>query len=430
MRYRHYLLSLGVVLGMMMSASAATADPPDIYDWSHPKAPVMIHTEGSLVFLGQDREPRRAYEWDAVGGDNNQSLFVPDLDNDGAYDFVGAGEPTFALHDTSNPAWSIEGGCEQVHVADFAADDKLDIMCRGRTDIEVYTHDQQSIWSVDLNVPLEWCRAGDYNGDTKADLECKFRGRDTYTRIDVNEGDFIAQKSDESKLDPGAIDLDEASPVSSKVWKGEREFDFNGDGTAEESIQADGDALVLKSRSKDKAIARVELDDEVKAGLVKNLDGEGQPEIVAVTDDTITVLDTEGETLGTDPVDADDYERRPVAALDSVYARGFEDEEKAQKTVKEAQDRLAECYSDRIDSGLFVGIGQVIYKLQIGSDGEVTNLEQMHSALRDEEIEGCAENILEGLDYPGPKSKEDGENKDGKANLNVTLKFTFADEPR
>jgi hypothetical protein len=428
MTHRHVLCSLGLAVGLLVAASSASAETPEIFDWSHEKAPVLVHTEGGLVFLGKDRAPRRAYDWDRAEGDKSQSLFLPDLDGDGNYEIVGAGDPTFALHESSNPAWSIEDGCDQAIVADFAANDKMDVMCQDGDAIDIYTHDDQKIWSAELGVGLEWCRAGDINGDLKADIECKLDGRDKYTRIDVNGGKLMTQSSEEVELDKGTVELEEASPVDSKVWTGTKEFDLNGDGTAEESLKADGSAIVIQSRSKDKAVARIELDGEVQAALVKNIDGKKTPEIVALTNDEIVVTDAEGETLGTYPVDADDYERRPVAAIDSIYARGFKSSKKAQKVVREARDQLAACYSDRIEGGLFVGIGQVIYKTHIDDEGGVERIEKMHSAIRDREVEGCAEDVLEDLEFPSPAKKEEGEGRK-KATVNITLKFTFADEP-
>ncbi len=410
----------------LLGAATAGAEQNHLYDWSSSEAPVLVETDQGLIFLGQDREPWRAYQWNRAGGEKQEGSFMVDMDDDGETEIVGAGDPTFKLDQNSNPDWSLEEGCDQVIVANFAADDKLDVMCKSGSEIAIYTHDRQKIWSGDMGVNLEWCRAGDINGDLQNDLECKYRGRDTYVRID-SEGEILASESKETEIPDDAVDLAEPSPVGETVLNGEREFDLNGDGTAEETLKADGQAVVIQSRSKDKAVARMELDGEPKTAIIKDLDGKGTPEIVVLTGSNIVVANGKGEKLGTYSSDASDYSRYPVASLDSVYARGFKETKQAQKTVKDAKAELAECYERRVRGTLVVGIGQVIWKVYVDGDGKVSGTEKMHSSLNDDQIEKCALDVLEGLDYPAAKSSKDKEGE-AKGTLNITLKFTFADE--
>lgn len=417
------------VMGMAMSASAEEDDGPKVFDWPSQEAPALVQTEEGVVFIGKDRQPYRAYHWDAADGEKTRSSFIIDLDQDGSPDFIGAGDPTFAVKTNSDPLWNIEGGCDQVVVADFyQGDDVWDVMCRNRGEISIYTHDKQEYLSMDLGVSMDWCRAGDINGDLVADLECKYRGRDSYVRID-SEGEIIAEESEETRLSDDAVTYDEPSPVDAKkVLAGEAKFDLDGDGSAEENLLADGKALVFQSASAKKALARVELGDEVKSALVKNLDGKDAPEVVAVTDEHIVVLSGKGKKLGEYPVEADDYKRYPVAQLDSVYANGFADNGKAQKAVEDAQKELAKCYSRRVRGNLVVGIGQVILKVFVDEKGEVTDVEKVHSAINDKKVESCAEGVLDDLDYPKAKTGEDEDS--AKATVNVRMKFTFADKPK
>ncbi len=420
-----------VTLAAMLLAGATSASATEgrLYDWSSSEAPVLVENEHGLIFLGKDREPWRAYHWDRAEGDEHDGSYIVDMDNDGKHEMIGAGDPTFKLEQDSHPEWSLEKGCDQVIVADFGAGKSLDLMCQRGSHVAIYTHDQQKIWSADMGVTMDWCRAGDINGDLQADLECKYRGRESFIRID-SEGEILAQGTEETEIPEDAVDLDEAQPVGAEILEGEREFDLNGDGTAEESLLADGEAVVLQSRSKDKAVARIELDGKPASAIVKNLDGEGTPEIVILTDSSIVVADGSGEKLGTYSANAREYERYPVANLDNVYARDFSDTEKAQQTVRDAQSDLAGCYERRVRGTLVVSTGQVIWKVYVDENGEVSGTEQMHSDLGDETVESCALDVLKGLDYPAAKKAEDSEEESSnRATVNVTLKFTFADRP-
>lgn len=419
------LMLAALALVWTVGPATASAQGGQLYDWPAEEAPVMVESESGLIFLGKDREARRAYQWERADGDKKQGLFVTDMDKDGETEVVGAGKPTFALHQSSNPAWIIEEGCDQVIVAQFAASDKLDVMCQRGSEIAIYTHDRQKIWSIDMGVDIAWCRAGDFNGDLQNDLECKFDGRETYTRLD-SEGELLAKSSEEEKLKGHEVDLEQKQPVGSAVIDGDEEFDLNGDGATEESLKADGRSLIIQSRSKDKAVARTDVGGEIQSALVKNLDGKGKSEIVVLTDSQVAVLNHKGKKLGAYSTNARAYERFPVAKLESVYARNFTDKKKAQKAVKEAQDRLAQCYERRVEGTLVVGVGQVILKLYVGKDGEVSNIERMHSEIEDDDVEDCAKGVLKSLDYPKPKTGEDGKAKE--ATVNVTMKFTFADE--
>lgn len=409
-----------------MFVSEARAETPRLYDWGAKEAPVLVTNDSGVIFLGENRKAWRAYSWERAEGENKEGLFLVDLDQDGSSDVVAAGEPTFAIRSNSNPWWTLDEGCRQVIVANFAADDKPDIMCNQGTEIGIYTHDRQKVWTLDLGVRLDHCKAADINGDLKADLECRYADREAWIRVDA-EGDILAQESEESEIEETENGFDQASPVSSEVWEGEKEYDLNGDGTAEESIVADGSALVLKSRSKKKAVARTDVGGEIRAALVKNLDGEGEPEIVALTDSRIVVLDNEGEKLGSYSSDAGEYKRYPVAKLKNAYGRKFADNNKASAAVEEANEKFAKCYEDRVRGKLLVGTGEVILNAYIGKDGSVDRIELMHSAIDDDEVESCAKDVLRGLEFPKPKKKEDGEGRQ-TAKMNVILQFTFADE--
>ncbi|MFB6263793.1 MAG: AgmX/PglI C-terminal domain-containing protein [Bradymonadaceae bacterium] len=421
MRPRSYLAGVLVVVLVGLVAGTASAETPELYDWPVDRAPVLVRTEGGLIFLGDDAKPWRAYSWNESEGEKHDPVHIVDIDNDDEPEIVGAGSPTFAIETNGNPSWSLEEGCDQVVLANFVSRDNLGVLCRKGDEVAIHTHDLQKVWSAELGVELDWCRASDINGDLKSDVECKYAGRKSFIRIDA-KGDILAQSAKEPEMDDSA-EHDEVAPYdAATLLKGEKEFDLNGDGAVEESMVVDGSAVVFQSRSKKKAVARAELDGEPKSAYVENLDGEGGLEVVVVTDQTLYVIDSKGKISGEYSVDAGDYERYPVAKLSSVYARGFGDNAAAQKKVEKHQDALADCYADRVAGNLFVGIGQVLLKVHVDGEGAVQRVEKMHSAIRDEEVESCATDVLEGIDYPGAKGGEDAE-----ATVNVNMKFTFAD---
>jgi hypothetical protein len=416
------------ILGLAATVSAQddSDDGKDLYDWPAKEAPVMVHDAGSVVFIGADREPYRAYSWDAADGDKIKSTFIMNLDNEDGDDVIGVGKPTFALKTNSDPMWNIEAGCDQLIIANFyEADDRLELMCRRGTTISILNDQKEKVWSTNMGVRMDWCRAGDINGDLKADLECKYRGREAYVRID-SSGEFITQESEETKLTDSDVSHPRPDPVdASGLLSGKDTVDLNGDGQRNETLNAKGSKLVFGSTAKKEPTATVDLGGKITTALVKNLDGEGTQEIVAIAGDKIVVLSGAGEKLGTYAADAREYRRYPVADLQSVYAQGFTDNAKAQKVVEEAKKKLGACYERRVRGNLFVRIGEVIMKPHVDADGDVTNVEKIHSGIRDKQVERCATNVLEDLDYP-KASTEDG--NDGKANVNIVMKFTFADK--
>lgn len=419
-------LSVALVALLALSVPAVATAEGSLYDWQSKDAPVMVTNDSGVFFVSSEQKVNRAYSWDRASGENKQDLYVVDLDNKGGFEVVGAGDPTFALNSSGDPFWTLEEGCDEVIVADFAADDKLDIMCNRGTAVHIFTWDRQKVWSLDPEISIDHCRGGDVNGDLKMDLECVFQRRDEWIRID-SSGKILAESSSEQEIPEDGIDLDEAQPVSKKVWTGEREYDLNGDGATEESIAADGSSIVIQSRSKKSAVARTDLGGTVEAAMVKNIDNEGSPEIVALTSSDIVILDEKGEVVEKFPANTRSYSRKPVADFESVYARKFSDKKKATEAVRAAEEDFASCYADEVRANFPTGTGQVILKGYVGADG-LENIEMMHSAINDSDVEKCAQDVLRGLDFPKPASADD-EESDEQATLNVVINYTFEDRP-
>ncbi len=384
-------LICSLILSSMALASTASAkgSKAKVYDWPDSEMPVLVTTDSGLIFITNKKRPHRVYSWhEHNDGKNSKHVYLVDLDKDGSYEVVGAGKPTFVLHTNSDPWWQLEKGCDQTIVADFVADDKLDVFCNNRKSMKVYTYDGQFVWELSLGRRIDYCRAGDHNGDLKADLECKFHGSSHWARVD-SSGQVTAKDLDAPEIPEGAVDLDEATPAPTD------------------------DALK-------KAVAKVKLDGDLEAGLVKDLDGDGKKETVAVTKKSIYVIAADGKTFKKYPASTHKYKRKPFAKLNSVYANNFKDTDKAQKVVNGLQDKLSKCYASRVRHNQFTGTGQLLLTVNVNDKGKVTRIDMLHSGIHDKKVESCAKKVLKHGDFP----KATG----GTGTVNVNMKYTFQDE--
>ena len=419
-RWKHLLLVAAILFGGSLAASEVSAQTR-IYDWPSDQYPVLMVKKGTLLFVDKDKKVSRAYSWRAEnGGEVGRTVYVVDVNQEGGPEIVGSGTPTFVLNTDSNAIWAHKEGCEQLIVANFVADDKLDMMCNNGKELKVYTYDGQFVWSLSLGRRIEYCRAGDWNGDLMADLECKYRGRSTYARVE-SDGSVIQAEVDEHEIDKDQLEIGEVSPSPASLLEGKQHFDLDGDGHPDERINADGNAVVIGSKAKDKALARVELDGEAQTAVVKDVDGDGKKEIYVATSKTLYVIGPDGKKIGDYPTSARRYDRSPLAELKSVYANGFgENNEKAQKTVDELQDKLSRCYADRVRRNPFAGTGQMLLQVAVDEKGGVKKVNKVHTDITDKDILECAKSALERGDYPKAK---------GSGSINVNINYTFVDKP-
>lgn len=414
------MLSLLIVACLTALASSAAAETT-IYDWTNPETPVVVRNASGLIFIGKDKRPIRAYRWKETNkGPQGQTVFFTDMDQDGSFEIVGAGKPTFVLQTNSDPLWQLEDGCDQVIVADFVADNKYDLMCQNGKEIKVYTHDGQFVWSLSLGRRIDECRAGDYNGDLKADLECQYRGMKKHALIE-SKGEIINPETDEQNISGEGIELDRAAPVDTAILDGKTYVDLNADGHDDEYLKADGEALVIGSKAADTAIGRVELDGKPLAALIKDVDADGNTEVVAVTEDTIYLIAADARDVQKFAASANKYKRKPVAQLDSVYANGFgENNDKAKAAVEAARDNLSKCYASRVKHSQYTGVGQLIMEVHAAASGKVEKVSRVHSEINDAKVENCVKKALKRVDLPKAA--------DENAKINVIMKMTFADE--
>lgn len=403
-----------IVLGMISIPSTSFAQ--DIYDWSEPELPVLITTKGALIFIGKEKMPIRVYSWKASKGKNKKSSFIVDMDGDGKPDVVGAGKPIFVLNHMSDPVAYNKKGCNQVLVADFVADEKLDIACVNGKGITVYTHDLQMAWTAKINKNIKFCRAGDVNGDLKAELECR-HGK-SWARFDGSNGELIAgETKTEEVTHPISVGIDPADP---DILNGKRAFDFDGDGTSEETLVVDGNAVAIRSHSKKVGLARFTLKSAPITALVKDIDGDKKVEIIIVTKKEILIASPDGKHTKSYSLNPKKYKRTPLAKLDSVYGNGFSDDKAAQKVVTEMNKKFSSCYSGQVRKNQFAGGGKMLVEAKVNKKGKVKSVTIHHSSLADKKVGKCVRGILKKLKFPA--AAEDS------ATMNVSLSFTFRDQ--
>ena len=411
------LAGLFLVLG---SASVAWASDTKVYDWPDEDVPVLVHSDQGLIFIGSEGEPVRAFSWDQTDGRFDRPLRLVDLDGDGSPEIIGSGSPAFVTDSTGVPQFSFEDGCRQVVIADVIRSSDMDLVCVNRQQIRVYTGSGSHAWSMNTGRNVDWCRAGDLTGNTRADLECKYLGRDEYIRVDA-DSEILATGVEEPNLEEEREDLDLFASADESVWTGGEQFDLDGDGQASETIHAEEGQIEIRKDGEDDALATIEVRGTPQAAVVKDLDGEGAMSIVAVTEHRIYVISDGGETVADFAVDASAYTRVPHLEFDSLRASGFGDEanDEVVEAVKGLKDQMAQCYGSRMRTAPFAGSGRHNMQVMIGADGEA-NVQQRRSDVDDDEIEACANDALASIDYPPAE--------EGRALVAANVIFTFLDK--
>lgn len=413
MRLRSTLLAIALVA---FFGGLVDAEAQELYDWPSKDVPVLVVDDDQVFFIGKDKTVYRTFSWKGARDKDSRSTVLADVNADGDSDLVGAGRPTFVLDNNADPIWFDKKGCDHVAVADVAADEKRDIVCvRGRN-VNVFTFDGQLIWQASVGARFDYCQAGDINGDLKADVECKHRGSDKYSRFDGTNGESLAAGVEGSEVT--ASSTDGPDPVGKSSLEN-ASFDLDGDGTTEESVKVDGDAVVIQSRSKKKAIARLETGKPI-AVLAKDLDGDKKVELVVLGEKNVFVVSDGGKKIGEFALNSRKYKRVPVAELKSVYANGFEDDAAAAKSVEALNDKLAACYSSQVRRNQFAGQGLVILEVTVNDKAKVENVGLTHTELADKGVVKCATKVLRKGDYPKSKAE--------KAVVNVRMFYTFRDE--
>lgn len=417
--YSTLFLAVGVVVFGM---GQAWADGSTVYDWPSADAPVLVENASGLIFIGPEGQPVRAFSWRSNDGERDRAIRLTDMEGDGVPNIVGSGTPTFILSASGEPISSFEQGCRQVLVANLVRRSGQNIICVRDREIQAYTGDGQLIWAAQPGRNIDWCRTGDITGDARHDVECKYRGRDTYLRLG-SDGTILTESSENQSLEDARESIELHPAVGEAVWTGGERFDLDGDGSATETIHAVDGAIEFRKGSSEEAFFRVEIDGVVTGVVAKDVTGDGSLEVVAVTESRIYVISQGGESVRDFSANAGQYRRVPYADLTNLFARGFGDaDEDAREAVRAIQENISQCYGTRLRAHPMAGSGRQMLRVFVGTDGSVANVNQTASQVGDRQVENCARQALERASYPAAEEED--------AAINITITFTFRDEER
>lgn len=411
---KRFIAALG--LCALLAPVTASAQDVALYELPDANHPLLITSGDGLVFLHADGKPGRAYAWKALKG--SAGLIITDMDKTGGPEIVGAGKPTFMLSSGADPAWFLEKGCAHVTIADMVGDNKLDIACINGKDVKVYTHDLQFAWGATLARALDTCRAGDINGDLKADLECKNKGAKTLSIIDAT-GKIIDPEAKAGQIAEDAGEgFERASTAGVRVEGSSAMIDVDGDGK-EDNVQHDAGKLLVSTAG---PVVAVDLKDAPQVLYVRDFGGDKVMELVVVTKKEILVISADGKRIERSPLAASRYKRKPIAELRAIYGNGFADNNAAAEAVRAVQAPLSACYASQAKQGSFTGSGQLILAVR-ATGGKVVGVDKVHSEIADAKVVKCAMDTLKKL--KAPASAAEG----AEGTINVTMTFSFRDQP-
>ncbi len=391
----------------------------------HGKLVVAVSPNGVTFIKPKDNKVFRAYKSSrkAMKGTKPDWFIIRDVDRDGTIDIVSGGAPAFIVNGSGAPVFNLPKGCDQFHMGDFYAGSKADdILCRDKNKLTVMTYDGQEVWSFNIKgLRLGQCTFEDFTGDLKLDIACSTKGGSDVLALNIN-----SENGELSGVNPDQItDPEDDNPgyaaTMANYLKGQETFDLNGDGTAEEMVQLDGSAIVVRSKSKPKAIARHEIGKAFSV-LVDDIDGDNDMEIVVGGDGKVLVIDHEGKLVSTIKTDPKKLKRSTDVQITRVDANGLADNSEAtnRAAIEKGNKKLAQCYAGNVRKNPFTRVGNTIWGLSVDKKGKVKKVERLHSELADKTVEGCLSKALKGLSFPAAT--------DPGAMLTITLQFGFVDQ--
>jgi hypothetical protein len=411
---RHLILPSIVLTGLLLPAGASAQTR--VYDWADDTAPALVTARGAAVFIHKDGTPFRTYAFSPNARKGDADVVVADADGDDALEVVATGKPTFSLDTSTEPRWFMAKGCKGATLGDFMADGKLALACAKGRSISVYTHDLQFAWKLDPGRSVKSCVAGDLNNDGRDDLECAI-GKGRYVHVD-GEGKLLSADVDEPSLSEGSEPFSRVTPPPAGLPSDLHDFD--GDGTAEESLAVDGTLVSVVSKASPKALVTIDLGAAPESALVKDLDGDGKLEVVVASSKLIAVLRPGDKKAQAFPLSPKKYKRAPVADLTNVYANNFTDDAAAQQAIRDIQPALAKCYASRARKSGLTGSGQLLMQVFVTDAGKIKQVSKLHSDIPDKKVVACVKKAL-GKTKP-PKAAEGAE-----GSINITLAFSFRD---
>lgn len=422
---RAFTCAAPLALALLLTSGQAMAQDAtpttQLYDWNFGKASALITTPAGALLIHEDGKPYRAFKFKPIRRKGAQTLIVADIDRDGNPNIVGIGKPSFALNEMGDPVWTMPKGCADGFLADVANDTKLELVCASSKELKVFTHDAQFLWSATIGRSLKNCIAGDTNGDLKADIECNIGGK-KIARFDGINGKMITADATTSMIsEPYSFDV--MADAEDGILAGKVMFDFNKDGTSEEYLSVSGNTLALVSKSNPKKPIVVDLKSAPLSALVRDLDGDGNLEVLAITKTRYFVISADGKRQESYPINPAKYKRSPVAEFESVYTTNFQDNDAAKKATKALGAKLSSCYKGALKKSEFAGSGKMLLEAIYDVKGKAKSVSKIHSEIADKKVNACVIKTLKKAKMPAAKKGLEG-------GLNLTLLFSFRDSAK
>lgn len=415
-----------VGLGLGAERAEAAGEVMELHlvaDGSGGKMLVAVSDEGVTLIRPKELKPFRAWKSKrkAMRGATQDWFVLRDVDSNGSVDLVVNGSPAFIVSGGGAPISALPRGCDQVYVGDFVADKSQEVVCRKGNSIRATTHDGQFAWEYKISgLKLGVCHFGDANGDLKDDVECEIKGKGAWLRLNGPTGEELGRGFDSETLGPVDDDNPGYAEEVANILQGNAMFDFNGDGTAEESLLMDGEAVVMRSKAKKVAMGRHDVG-KITAALVDDIDGDGDLEAVLGGQGKVFVLDHTGKLAATITTSPGKLRRESAVELTGLNANALADTSEAtiRKVVDGATKKLAGCYSANVKRDPYTKVGRTMWRLVVNDKGAVTKAERFHSDLNDKKVESCLSGALKRMKFP--KATGPG------ASVTLTLMMGFVD---
>jgi hypothetical protein len=341
-------------------------------------------------------------------------LWMMDIDQDGAVEIVGAGNPSFVIETNGDPQWGVEG-CLQFFVGDFIDDRSIEVLCRQQRGIRIWSYDGQEYyqWEGGRGFNVTGCFADDFNSNGRQELVCGLsNGRHLHFDFDFAE----PEEKDGPPPEAPNVGVDRSSAMGAVSGTPLRLA-----GGSSVSVAFAGGAIVLSDGS-GAQIATVPVSaPSIHSAIAADLDNDGTSELYVGGVDEVYVLSPTGTLLGTVPANPTRFRRDARVTVRSATANGLVDSERdtIRAVVDGGLDALATCYSGRMGRDTFTRVGQMVYELTVDGRGRVTQSAKRHSGLRNSDLERCVEQAFGRLSFPNASS--------GTGTVGITLDFDFVD---
>jgi len=419
---RTFLFAICVVALLSFGVSATAAPSGAVVQLHYQQSPerrtVMAATDAGLVFIGEDFSNFRAFRSSANGG---EFLWITDIDNDRDDEYVFGGNPSFALDGDADPYFGLLDGCDDFFVGNILDDEAQELFCRKRNTISVWYYDGQFLWEYSVTgMRLNGCQADDVDSDERLEFACE--SSEGWVLIDI-ANDEPVQNVPDNPAESGVRDqmaLFDAEATA--IFSGERTFDIDGDGSADESLRFSGGTLTINGAGGALMGTAALSESGLYSATVADLNGDGTNEIFVGGEGTVYVLSPAGEQLAAVNARPGSLDRDARVTIRSANANGLEDSssETTQAAVNDGMSALTRCYSRRMGRDQFVKVGSMGFQLTVSGRGRVSAVQGIGSEVRDNELEECITNALEDLRFSNAA--------DGDGTVTVRLALDFVDQ--